>query len=1213
MQKLVAGEISKGHDVAAALRELLSMEDFSHGCLEIFAPTIKGLIGISDNREIVAAQISNDGPTGLKALRLLLTVRSGRYAFREGYRVSGSQGLSIKIPDLEALIRSFNSAITGEMPETDGNAGDSSFEQGTSGSANQKTKKGIDAVARMKAAIQTRTGSFAAIQLDESISRPPAPPSLQDDRESSLEAESTPVAESTPTATETISKPDESAEGETRQQPIKSKTSTWSDLLSDNNVSSGRPRNQAGTSEASSVTSNKTPQGTETKAEFVTETTNPTSPKSAEPPQTPATPSNSEINAVTSQPTRDLAQSAASTKEPLSTAKTPQQTSSTTNGARTESAKNVEVAPASGSALPKAPLLKKSWAAEQLARRAATTRTGITGHNLPAMQAQNEKLTKTGDQAIIAAPTESKDAEAKALEASTVESADANEKGSPATVEATQSSEVKASVGQAVPETKSKLSDLKAKLSASSGKSPTATTKSASGDSKAAESDSKTSESDSNASDSIAELTNPRNTSNMLAALKTKPEPEKQREKDNDPKRTRTIEIHSAQATEKLAKERSRKSAKYAVGGIAAALFIVVVVCAGLFIDEQAKVVQVNALYDKNDHKGAVALADDALKLHPGSAKLLDGRGHSLEKLGRRKEALQDFENALAIAPNDLDILKHRAYGYLLNNRNQEALNDYNRLFQDKSYQRATLLRCRANAEMGLGRFADADKDMNAAARLGAATNDELLTQAICEARQGQYAKSEDKLKEIIKRDPNNSGAFLQRAVNFVALKKPKEAKETLNKLLAKHPTPEAYLRLAELARDEKHVPEQLENYSKYLSMRPHDIATLTSRAQVYLAMGQLEQALGDYNRIEKSNDVRNDANFFLQRAKVEMNAGKFDRAFNDLQKARALKPDDSWTNLQLAQAAEKSGNYSTAADAYSRVLAKDPNIFDVFLKRGNAYMLFKQYDLANTDFDKAIQIDPSNKQGYYRRGLSCFTQGLYDRAAVDFDQALRIDRNYAEARKLRAQIAKIKANHGEVASSEQNINLEPPEPDLKATQSERELIAKGYEQLKQGRYSSAIKYFVQVVKLNPNSAEGRRYLAFACVSDGRINTALEQFDALEKLHVLKDEDRIQFAEALFSAGRKREAASVWTALLVARPDDADIRVKLANTYLALNDMVRFQDVCKDGMKIAKSTEDYERLRSLLINTLKSRDQDQQAKDQQNTPKNRADAARIAG
>ncbi len=100
MQKLVAGAFSAEHEVSTALQELLSMEDISHGCLEIFAPHIQGLIGISDNREIVAAQISPDGPIGIKALKLLLHVRSGRYAFREGHRIQSEENFTVNSEDL---------------------------------------------------------------------------------------------------------------------------------------------------------------------------------------------------------------------------------------------------------------------------------------------------------------------------------------------------------------------------------------------------------------------------------------------------------------------------------------------------------------------------------------------------------------------------------------------------------------------------------------------------------------------------------------------------------------------------------------------------------------------------------------------------------------------------------------------------------------------------------------------------------------------------------------------------------------------------------------------------------------------------------------------------------------------------------------------------------------------------------------------------------
>jgi tetratricopeptide (TPR) repeat protein len=47
----------------------------------------------------------------------------------------------------------------------------------------------------------------------------------------------------------------------------------------------------------------------------------------------------------------------------------------------------------------------------------------------------------------------------------------------------------------------------------------------------------------------------------------------------------------------------------------------------------------------------ALADADSALKLNPQAAPVLDVRGHALEALGRRDDAIADFRRALAIEP----------------------------------------------------------------------------------------------------------------------------------------------------------------------------------------------------------------------------------------------------------------------------------------------------------------------------------------------------------------------------------------------------------------------------------------------------------------------------------------------------------------------------------------------------------------------------------
>jgi tetratricopeptide (TPR) repeat protein len=1205
MQRLVAGEISKERDVVAALKELLSMEDFSHGCLEIFAPSVKGLIGISDSREIIAAQVSSNGPTGLKALRLLLTVKAGRYAFREGYRVSGSQGLSIRKEDLEALIKGFSNADTGDMPEANGTgtSPETSDQSSSSAPGNAKTRKGVDAVARMKAAIQTRTGTnFPAIRLEEKISTPePISPAVPEENlVKSYRTE--PPRQPTPVDEIPSNHEETSAASEPAEEPVKPNKKTWSDLLSDNNVSAGRARPSNVRSEAEDQTE---PSGADEGSDQADLEDQPSleiaqsKPKEEAPsaaakfaqPQPKSTPKEPSSVSKIASDGGDTASGATATEGASSSAE-----NSVSAKPPTEQKASGEVAPLPGAAKPSVPP-KKSWAAEQLARKVATTRTGITGHNLPAVQL--EKLTKTGDQAKVEIPKEP--SEPAVSESVTPASEGKPEEEKPPEAQAPQSSApAKGPDSQpAPPEAKAKLFDLKAKLAASSGKTPAANAQSSDTTAKPPEIASQPPVSGPKASDLMAtppdvsaKTSNPRNTSTLLNSLRSSSPIPKERSKDGDSaKSTRTIEMASAQSAEEEEKKQFRRTVRN-IGFAGAGLLVLTIMFFGFSaLDEKSKADQVTALYEKARKneipwKEVVDRATEALQWHPRSAELLFYRGRALRCLKEPQKALDDFNSALNISPNDYRIIERRAFAQLDLNNNQGAIADFARLLEKKEYQKPENYSLRGTAYLSTADFVDAAKDFRLAGQGNPKNVAYLLCLAMAETGMRHYGKAIDALNQALKADPKNTAAYLQQARIFVLQKQYAQAKSVLAKCNDIRPAPAAYAMLAEIAIQERDIPGALRAYNKVLSLHQDDPLTLSLRAQLYLDSGKPAIALDDYNRIAKVNGIAKVPDFYRKKANVEKRLGQMETATSDYAKAVAANGQDGWLSQQLADCAESIGDYKTAVGAYSKSIERRPNESWLYVKRGLAYSNNKNYTDADADFQKAVSLDNNNVGAYFGRGLNCFRSGLYDRATVDFDKVLAMDHNYPEARKLKAQIASIK-NHGTVLdTSSSESAAAPKDPELEKCTSKTELVDKGYSKMKEGQSAAAIPYFAKAIKLDPNCVDARRDLGYALLNQGRPAAAIEQFNILERIKPMTDVERLALAKSLTDVDAKKEAVDVYKKYLKTHPGEADPREELVKLYEALGQFDQLQDVCVEGMKQAKTPEDYATFKKLMVDAI---------------------------
>src|SRR5688500_11662732 len=89
--------------------------------------------------------------------------------------------------------------------------------------------------------------------------------------------------------------------------------------------------------------------------------------------------------------------------------------------------------------------------------------------------------------------------------------------------------------------------------------------------------------------------------------------------------------------------------------------------------------------------------------------------------------------------------------------------------------------------------------------------------------------------------------------------------------------------------------------------------------------------------------------------------------------------------------------DYEAAVEAFTDVLADDPENVDALLGRGRAYQRLRRYDDAMMDFDEAIRLDPENARAYYGRGESYRKMEQYDEALEAYELAMALDPTYAE------------------------------------------------------------------------------------------------------------------------------------------------------------------------------------------------------------------------
>jgi tetratricopeptide (TPR) repeat protein len=97
----------------------------------------------------------------------------------------------------------------------------------------------------------------------------------------------------------------------------------------------------------------------------------------------------------------------------------------------------------------------------------------------------------------------------------------------------------------------------------------------------------------------------------------------------------------------------------------------------------------------------------------------------------------------------------------------------------------------------------------------------------------------------------------------------------------------------------------------------------------------------------------------------------------------------DTYRNLAEC---ERALNY------YSKLLEQNPDDWEIYLKRGNAFIFLRDYQQAIRDYTRALTLHPRDENIFVRRGRSYYTLRKYDEAIWDCTRALNANPHYIPA-----------------------------------------------------------------------------------------------------------------------------------------------------------------------------------------------------------------------
>lgn len=174
-------------------------------------------------------------------------------------------------------------------------------------------------------------------------------------------------------------------------------------------------------------------------------------------------------------------------------------------------------------------------------------------------------------------------------------------------------------------------------------------------------------------------------------------------------------------------------------------------------------------------------------------------------------------------------------------------------------------------------------------------------------------------------------------------------------------------------------------------AMAPNSVSILANRARVNTAIGDIEAALADYNRIEHIDSLFPDT--YINRGVIYLYSGLFELAEKDLEIANKLAPDRLETNIALASFYSITSQSEHALEYYTKLIRTKPEA-EYYAARAMCLLELDRLPEAAEDIASGIELDPDYGELYLARAVLNKKSFERDASLADAQRAITLGAN---------------------------------------------------------------------------------------------------------------------------------------------------------------------------------------------------------------------------
>ena len=266
-----------------------------------------------------------------------------------------------------------------------------------------------------------------------------------------------------------------------------------------------------------------------------------------------------------------------------------------------------------------------------------------------------------------------------------------------------------------------------------------------------------------------------------------------------------------------------------------------------------------------------------------------------------------------------------------------------------------------------------------------------LFKEAQLATSQGNLVQAIDIYSRLVKQEPENFAAFINRGVLWERLpvkdarerysNRQKAAQDYLKAIEANPYSAEAYNNLGALYIDIKRYSDAIDYLSSALSLQPNYFTARMNRAIVSYRTGRIVEALEDFNL------------------------------------AARIRPHDPLLLLNRGLAYYDMGHYESAAEDFSYLIHLNPDNARAYLERAKVFIKMGYPYNAYTDLEEAVTIKPSYALAYYYMGDLMFRKGEKDMALGLLVKSKELANKYAPTYDLMGDMLAVEDHTAAVAN----------------------------------------------------------------------------------------------------------------------------------------------------------------------------------------------------